>query len=251
MAPATPPGEFWCLNDSGNPAEIFRVSSAGEVLQAVTVTGARNLDWEAMARDVQGQLLIADVGDNARRRPTYTIYRVPEPAAGQDHVSSTETLDFRYHDGRSRDCESMFLLDGHIYLVSKESSSATAVFRLTCAEQPGGAVDAMSADHDPAKSGPPPDRPMPQLWIAEFVAELPGMAMLTDAAYSPDRGELALLTYFGFAVAPVRTESNLHDLKPVIRPHLLGLAEALSYRGEKLVVTNEKGTIWEFPLEPR
>lgn len=250
---ASTDGTFWCLNDSGNPAEIFRINAAGQVLQSVTIEGASNIDWEALSRDQEGRLLIGDVGDNARRRQVYTIYRVPEPAAGQVRVSPDATIEFRYGDSVSRDCESIFVFEGRIYLVSKEAGRPTAIFQLSAGAALPAEGNVASRDW-PATGSSAGDglgqAPVTFAPVAEFVAEIPNVAGLTDASYSHERGELAILSYVGFATARMRSEGDLLHLQPVVRPGFFGQAEALCFDGDDLLVTNEKGAIWRFGLQP-
>ncbi len=76
---------LWTLNDSGGNADIYALSTTGELLATVTLTGAGviNQDWEDMASFTQGDkhfLLIGDVGDNYAWRPNITFYLIKEPA---------------------------------------------------------------------------------------------------------------------------------------------------------------------------
>lgn len=75
---------LWTLNDSGGDADIYALSTTGELLATVTLTGAGaiNQDWEAMGGFTQGNkhfLLIGDVGDNFAWRPNITLYLIEEP----------------------------------------------------------------------------------------------------------------------------------------------------------------------------
>ncbi len=66
------PGVLWSINDSGNPATLFATDTLGRPLAAIAVTGAENVDWEAIAAGPCGTagtcLYIADTGDNRERR---------------------------------------------------------------------------------------------------------------------------------------------------------------------------------------
>lgn len=124
-------GVFWTHNDSGGRARIFAFDARGRDLAAITLTGARAIDWEDMASFEAGRgdrniLLLADTGDNGRRRKTYALYAIPEPSLNMGRekarrsVSVAQTIHFRYEDG-SHDCEAVAVdpTTRTIYLVSK------------------------------------------------------------------------------------------------------------------------------------
>lgn len=100
---------IWTHNDSGWPAEIFRLSLSGELLQRVRVgPDAWNVDWEDLAagpcpgpearagtslgmdgdrstHEASGEgrprcLYLADTGDNRESRTEVAVVRVQEPA---------------------------------------------------------------------------------------------------------------------------------------------------------------------------
>ena len=82
LAIASTEDAFWTFNDSGGEAQLFLLQGSGKLLYTVQLRGARNVDWEAMTRfniDDQPWLVVADVGDNQRRRKTCQLYFCPEP----------------------------------------------------------------------------------------------------------------------------------------------------------------------------
>jgi len=75
-------GVFWTHNDSGDTPRIFAIDRKGRTLATVTIRNAKSVDWEDMcsfAINGKSYLLLADVGDNARRRKYVTLYLVKEP----------------------------------------------------------------------------------------------------------------------------------------------------------------------------
>lgn len=109
------PGLFWTHNDSGSKPELHAFDLEGKNLGTWTIQGAVNRDWEDMASfTVKGRpwLLIADTGDNDRKRRTSRLYLVPEPRidpnapAPTGQVDVAMTIDFVYDDG-SQDCEAV------------------------------------------------------------------------------------------------------------------------------------------------
>ncbi len=108
-------GVFWTHNDSGGKAELYAFDLRGRDLGTWQVQGAVNRDWEDMASfTIKGMpwLLIADAGDNNRKRKTSRLYLVPEPRIDPNRPTPTGqldvamTIDFSYDDG-SHDCEAV------------------------------------------------------------------------------------------------------------------------------------------------
>lgn len=137
-APEHGPGSFWTHNDSGWPAEIFRVGTDGALMDRVQVSGAENVDWEDMAAGPcppehgSGSrcLYIADTGDNLERRAVLDIYRVPEPGPGATSSEPSHRHRFRLPHG-PRDIEAILLLDPEtLLLVTKGRNHPVEVYLL-------------------------------------------------------------------------------------------------------------------------
>lgn len=124
-------GIFWTHNDSGGPF-LFAVDSSGRTAGRVRVAGAAVEDWEdiALAPCPGGGdcLYVADIGDNDAKRPSITVYRVPEPAPGDGESAPAAVLRLRYPDG-AHDAEAMFVLNGAIHVVTKGESGPIALYR--------------------------------------------------------------------------------------------------------------------------
>ncbi|RPI54254.1 MAG: PE family protein, partial [Acidobacteria bacterium] len=136
----TNPGVFWVHNDSGDEPRIYAVGRSGAWLGSYTLAGATAVDWEDMAigpaADGRSYLYLADIGDNAGRRPSVRVYRVKEPVVDADQSPVVETLssvtayDFVYEDG-PRDAEGFMLdpLTNHFYVVSKREPDGNHLYR--------------------------------------------------------------------------------------------------------------------------
>ncbi len=152
VVPARPPGSsgrlagsFWTHNDSGWPAELFRVGGDGRVLDRVRVRGAQNVDWEDLAvglcPDVPGRrcLFIADTGDNAERRAEVAIYQLPEPLPGDTVTPPAVRIPIRLPHG-PRDIEAVSVLPGgSVLLVTKGRNHPVEVYHLEGPLAPAGA----------------------------------------------------------------------------------------------------------------
>lgn len=146
------PGVLWVHNDSGDRARVFAIGLDGATRAEVRVEGASAFDWEDIALGGDGNLYVADTGDNVRIRRHVTLYRFPEPAVaglgGAQLQARAERVDVRYSDGASHDVEAM-LVDprtGDVVLVTKEQSSATSsIFVVTQAQFASGQAVAQLA----------------------------------------------------------------------------------------------------------
>jgi hypothetical protein len=80
----------YTINDSGNAPIVFAVKiSTGAVVGTTTITGRTPLDTEAIAIDGDGELWVADTGDNRERRTDVALYALPEPGPGRHSVAAS------------------------------------------------------------------------------------------------------------------------------------------------------------------
>lgn len=188
-ASRTYPGVLWTIEDSGNPAALHAVDTAGRVLGTWRIEGARNADWEALSLGPCGSdtcLHIADTGDNGAQRTRVVIYRIREPvvAAGEPtgdrterRITARDVLTFRYPD-KAHDVEALVVTSGEdLLLISKGRNERVRAFRL---KKPAwNARHAVSAE-------PLGSLDLPQSGIADLI---------TDAALHPDGVTLVVRSY--------------------------------------------------------
>jgi hypothetical protein len=125
-------GLYWVHNDSGGEAALYAVDSTGVTLALCALTGAVNRDWEDLASvelDGTAWLYVGDIGDNDKKYPSVTIFRIREPEVDtdwRDHALSAapEAASFRYPDG-AHDCEALMVdpRDGSVILLEKNGTS--------------------------------------------------------------------------------------------------------------------------------
>jgi hypothetical protein len=171
-------GTFWAINDSGQPV-IYAIDAQGTVTGRVRLAGARLDDWEAVAVGACGSgscLYVGDIGDNDGTRKQITIYRVPEPAVGEDMTAQAEMFHATYPDG-PQDAESLLLTpDGSLYVVTKGVKGSVALYRFPRDLRPGSSVQLqrVAKPREPDKS--------------------PNSDRITDAAASPQGDWIVLRT---------------------------------------------------------
>lgn len=139
------PGHLWTHNDSGDDARVYLLNSKGKLrgiaqlkkVDAIDVEDICQFDWNG-----QSWLLVADVGDNLRRRgkkknTRCRLFLLPEPDLKPKKDPSTKKFDvetvieFEFEDGRW-DCESVAVdtSTNSILLITKELPHKSGVFRL-------------------------------------------------------------------------------------------------------------------------
>ena len=234
------PKVFWTLSDSGSPARIVPIRAGGQpVLSSggVDVTGASNLDWEALVADDAGNLVIADVGNNLSRRRELHLYVIPEPAPG-----STATMPARLHrfawpdqtqfpdPDQRHDCEAAFAYRGKVHLLTKHRrDTLTELWRAD-----------LSSTSDRA-------------YLTQ-VAALDARGMVTDASVSPDGKWLAVLTYrvlwvFDLSGQPENPLSGPAHCRALAPPAAHWQLEGCAWIDDAtLLLGSEEGALFRVPL---
>jgi hypothetical protein len=129
------PKNFWTLNDSGNPAEVFLIDQHAAIKLVCKLKGIDNRDFEDIsmgAGPAEGKnyIYVADIGDNLSRYPIKFIYRFEEPTFSEGstkiEIVDFDTLKIKLSD-RVRDTEAILVdpTSNDFYLVSKLEDSVS------------------------------------------------------------------------------------------------------------------------------
>jgi len=119
---------LWFIEDNGNKDVIYEVDLAGDILKSFKVKNAKNGDWEDLAKDTEGNLYIADIGNNDNDRKDLVIYKLPHPENEPGDKIDAQKIKFHYPEqqefppkkpGRFFDAEALFHWGGHLYIVTK------------------------------------------------------------------------------------------------------------------------------------
>lgn len=103
---------LWSINDSGDGANIYAMSTLGAALGRWRIASGMPVDWEAMDSFVlngEHYLLLADVGDNFAARDAVSLIVIKEPTLTQDQsmpIAVEWRIELAYPDG-PRDCEAV------------------------------------------------------------------------------------------------------------------------------------------------
>jgi hypothetical protein len=131
------PNLLWSMNDSDDPT-VVALSTTGEMKGQVRVTGAAVRDWEALSVGPcpgGSCLYVGDVGDDGAKRMQVTIYRVPEPKAGDTITTQADAFVFAYPD-KAHDAESLLVTsDQSLFIVTK--GHPTVLYRAPRDARPG------------------------------------------------------------------------------------------------------------------
>ncbi len=122
------PRTVWVHNDSGDTPRVFNVNLDTRAVRTVKITGAEAVDWEDMATLPNGDLLIADIGDNAKQRDSIVLYQMTEPSRTAKTVAAAPRS-LRYEDG-PHNSEALVVdpIDGTPYVITKEESGVASVY---------------------------------------------------------------------------------------------------------------------------
>lgn len=223
-------GLFWALSDSGSAPVIVPVTARGKAAPGwsgpVRIEGVKNYDWEDLALDGKGNLIVADVGNNSGCRRQLMLHFVREPKPGQTAAKPMRTLRVHYADQKEPspdyDCEAVFSAGGRIFFLTKHrSDQRTRLYRL---------------DGDSEKKSNP----------LRLVDSFDIGGMVTAADTSPDGKRVAVLTYGALWVFDFDPKSGSIFRRGIrSMPVFAWQAEAVAFDGnEEIVIGNEGGQLY-------
>lgn len=234
------PNVYWTHNDSGGGATLFAIDANGQIIgrageAGVRVDGAKNVDWEDLANDFRGNLLIAECGNNANKRRDLAIYQVPTPdAARAQSVTASARWPFHFPDqthfppaDNNYDCEAIFVADGKIYLITKHRADSLAtLYRF----------------NNPREG---------ESTALELIQEGNFRGMVTGASSWNDGERVVVLTYYGVWLfePPQRDGARLFEGVVGWLPIRAFQAEAVTFMDrDTLIITNEQREVFHLPL---
>jgi hypothetical protein len=128
---------YWTHNDSGDIPRIFPVTVEGNIVKprlaplynGIIIQNAENNDWEDIAVDNKGNLIIGDIGNNNNGRKNFSIYIIREPSPFDlGKVKVSQEILFHYPDKmhskskvESINAEAIFWAYEKIYILNKLS----------------------------------------------------------------------------------------------------------------------------------
>lgn len=236
------PDVFWVHNDSGDKPRIFAMRRDGSIIKpegvqnyaGINIANALHIDWEDIAADDAGNLIIGDFGNNNNTRRDLAIYvlKEPNPLDTVTAVASKKIM-FYYPDQKSIppknpnfDAEALFWARGKIYLFTKHrTDTLTKLYRF----------DSL----DSAKVNP-------LTLIDSF--DIGGQVTAADASFSGS--QVAVLTYNAVWIFEAKEGSDHYfDGKISWLPISARQCEGICFDNHKLVVSNEQEDLFEIKID--
>jgi hypothetical protein len=236
------PDLFWIENDSGDEPRIYPIHRDGrnyedtryESEHGVLIGGAINVDWEDIATNDAGEIIVADTGNNENDRRDLVLYFLDEPSPIAGRTTVRKKVFVRYPDQDqfppdkthfNFDCEAVFTVGDTIYFLSKNrSNTCTTLYRLDDPQQ--------EATNVLTKLG---------------TVDIQGQAVGADC--TPDGRRLAVLTYTGVWMF-VRDElhQDFFDSQVFYAPLKRRDAEAICFADDKTLLIADESTAELFEL---
>lgn len=122
---------IWVAEDSGNKNTIYGLAPDGKITHTVTLENAKNVDWEDLTADEEGNLYVGDFGNNDNTRKDLCIYKVNAGDLKNETAVSPSKIEFYYPEQKQfppkkselfYDAESFFIYKGNFYIFTKNRS---------------------------------------------------------------------------------------------------------------------------------
>lgn len=120
---------LWTLNDSGNEAALYAISTKGALLDK-RYTTKTNIDWEDMTI-VNGNMLVADMGNNFGTRKNLHLLEIDLSNGGATTLDSIpfhypEQDNFDFQQITHFDAEGIVVVENKIVVFTKNRSTLTS-----------------------------------------------------------------------------------------------------------------------------
>lgn len=120
---------LWTLNDSGNEAALYAISTKGELLDKRD-TAKTNIDWEDMTIS-NGNMLVADMGNNFGTRKNLHLLEIDLSDGGATTLDSIpfnypEQDNFDFQQATHFDAEGIVVVENKIVVFTKNRGTLTS-----------------------------------------------------------------------------------------------------------------------------
>ncbi|NAS31347.1 hypothetical protein GTQ40_10220 [Flavobacteriaceae bacterium R38] len=121
-------GLLWIVEDSGNKDHIYGVNDKGKIVKEINIKNAKNVDWEDLTKDEDGNLYIGDFGNNNNDRKDLRIYKVSNPDKTKKEDLEATRITFYYpeqykfppkKDKLLYDAEALIYYNEYLYIFTK------------------------------------------------------------------------------------------------------------------------------------
>jgi hypothetical protein len=118
---------LYSINDGGNSTDFQEIDIQGNILRSINVSGAQNIDWEAISQN-DSTVFLGDFGNNGGNRHDLGIYRVSKNEFANNDTVTMNQFWFTYPDqisftntsgNHNFDCEAFVYLNDSLHLFTK------------------------------------------------------------------------------------------------------------------------------------
>lgn len=115
-------------NDGGNVPAIYVLNLRGEIIKECLIYNAKNTDWEDITKDTNGNIYIADIGNNENKRKKVRILKISLNEILLKDSTSAEIFPFSYPEqteypalpaARYFDAESLVYQNDSLWIFTK------------------------------------------------------------------------------------------------------------------------------------
>ncbi|KAA1246376.1 SdiA-regulated domain-containing protein [Aquimarina sp. RZ0] len=235
---------IYAINDSGNDNTLFKINEEGEIVKEFKIPNAKNIDWEDLTFDNQGNIYIGDFGNNDNKRKDLTIYKI----SGIDSEKiESHKIQFSLEDqkefppkkkNRNFDVEAFIYKNGSFFLFTKNRSSKfkgeTKLYKVLA--QPGKQVAKL---------------------ITSFkIGNDPNDCFISSAAINTRGNKIVLLTYNKiFLLTDFKGDDVFQGTIKKIKLNHFSQKEGICFNDENSVFivdekrNNRKGKLYKYTLE--
>jgi len=234
---------YWTLNDSGNPPVIYPIDSNGKLIKpswvkdykGIKILDSLNIDWEWLTSDDNSNLIIGDTGNNYNYRKDLALYKIGEPNPYYaDETGIIAKYPIKYPDQNlfppdennfNFDVEAGYYYNGSLYIISKNRSGTNAKIYKFNELKPY------------------------ELNVPTLVNSFDFKSMVTDAAISPDKKYLAVLTYNYVWLFEKGDSDDFFKGRVRKKEIKLGQCEGISFNGNFIIISNEERDLFKISLD--
>lgn len=119
---------IWLHNDSGDNPTLYAYQLGKGLLLEQKIPNSKNIDWEDLTKDQEGNIYIGDFGNNRNQRQDLCIYKLKGDDLGTSEIGAVELIKFHYPDQKKFppaanfqhfDVEAMIAFQDDLYLFTK------------------------------------------------------------------------------------------------------------------------------------
>lgn len=231
---------YWVHGDSGTKDRIYAIDSDGEIkssqknYKGTEIKGAKNTDWEDIAQLPNGDLIIADFGNNCHCRKDMKIFIIEEPNPKDDkvEVSKEYRIEYPKRGGlkgllfeENHNAEALFTIGDEIFVITKnELRGESILFQL---------------------ENPSEDDVNILVEIDRF--EFKGQVTAADS--SPDDSMIAVLTYQSIWIFKPEKNTELFNGE-IYMQRFRGVeqVESVTFSGKYLIIAEENGDLYRLKV---